>query len=536
MATDFDAVTVGAGFAGMYMLHKLRGLGLSARVFEAGDGLGGTWHWNRYAGARVDIESQEYGFSFDPALDREWQWSERYATQPELLRYVNHVADRYDLRRDIQLETRVTSAHYDEGQNEWRIITNKHDDVRARFCIMATGCLSTPKEIDLDGIDDFAGAIYKTFAWPREGVDFSGQSVGVIGTGSSAIQSIPVIAAQAAHVTVFQRTPNYCVPAHNGEIPAEKLADWDTNRASYRAEAKASPFGALFRGGEAMITEVPRAESEAEYERRWDVGGLQMLAAYPDVGVDPAANAIAADFFARKIASIVKDPVTADLLTPKTYPLGTKRLCVDTGYYATFNLPHVNLVDLGNSPIDRVIETGIRTKDGDHAFDAIVLATGFDAMTGTLGKIDIVGRDGQLLRDKWADGPHTYLGLMIAGFPNLFTITGPGSPSVLTNMIMSIEQHVEWISDCIAHLGDHQQVTIEATRHAEATWVAHVNEVADTTLYPQANSWYMGANVPGKPRVFLPYVGGFPVYVEACNDVVTKGYEGFVISGALGRG
>jgi cyclohexanone monooxygenase len=530
MASDFDAVIVGAGFAGMYMLHKLRGLGLSARVYEAGDGIGGTWHWNRYPGARVDIESQEYGFSFDADLDREWQWSERYATQPELLRYVNHVADRFDLHRDIQLDTRVTSAHFDEATNEWRVATDQGDDVRARFCIMATGCLSTPKEIDLEGLEDFAGTVYKTFAWPRDGVDFSGQRVGVIGTGSSAIQSIPVIASEAAQLTVFQRTPNYCVPAHNGPIPTEKLADWGANRAAYRTEAKASPFGALFRGGEALITEVPLVESEAEYERRWGVGGLQMLAAYPDVGVDPKANAIAADFFARKIAAIVKDPVTADALTPKSYPLGTKRLCVDTGYYATFNEAHVSLVDLRKTPIVSITTSGVKTADGYHDFDAIVLATGFDAMTGTLNKIDIVGRGGKSLRDKWADGPLTYLGLMIAGFPNLFTITGPGSPSVLTNMIMSIEQHVEWISDCIAHLD--QQAIIEATPEAETTWVAHVNEVADTTLYPQANSWYMGANVSGKPRVFLPYVGGLDLYTAACNDVVAKGYEGFVISGA----
>ncbi|MFM9852107.1 MAG: flavin-containing monooxygenase [Sphingomonadaceae bacterium] len=532
MATQFDAVIVGAGFAGMYMLHKLRGQGLSARVYEAGDGLGGTWHWNRYPGARVDIESQEYGFSFDEALDREWQWSERYATQPELLAYVNHVADRFDLRRDIQLETRVTAAHYDEAANEWRVQTDQGDDVRARYCIMATGCLSTPKEIDLEGIGDFTGTVYKTFAWPREGVDFTGQRVGVIGTGSSAIQSIPVIAAQAAQLTVFQRTPNYCVPANNGPIPPEKLADWDANRAAYRAEAKASPYGALFRGGEAMITEVSRDESDAEYERRWQIGGLQTLTAYVDVGVDLKANAIAADFFARKIASIVKDPETADKLTPKTYPLGTKRLCVDTGYYATFNEPHVSLVDLRATPIDRITATGIKTSAGEHAFDALVLATGFDAMTGTLTKIDIVGRAGLSLRDKWADGPLTYLGLMIAGFPNLFTITGPGSPSVLTNMIMSIEQHVEWIADCIDHLETHQQRVIEAMPQAEAQWVAHVNEVADTTLYPQANSWYMGANVPGKPRVFLPYVGGLNLYTDACNDVVAKGYQGFVIGGA----
>ncbi len=525
---QIDAIVVGAGFAGMYMLHKLRGQGLSVRVIEAGEGVGGTWFWNRYPGARVDIHSMEYSFSFDPALEREWRWSERYAPQAELLKYANHVADRYDLRRDIQFSTRVVSAHYDADAARWDVTTDSGESWSARWCIMATGCLSTPKDIDFAGLQDFAGTIYKTFEWPREGVDFTGQRVAVIGTGSSAIQSIPVIAEQAAQLTVYQRTPNYSVPAWNGPISDETHADWDANRDAYRAAARLQGIAANVDAGEALALETPLAEVHAEFERRWAIGGFTVATGFADTGVDLAANKIAADFVAGKIRGIVADPVTAEKLIPKSYPFATKRLCVDTGYYATFNRANVALVDLTETPIETLTPAGIRTSAGETAFDAVVLATGFDAMTGTLAKIDIRGRGGVPLAEKWAHGPLTYLGLMVAGFPNLFLITGPGSPSVLTNMMMSIEQHVEFIADAIHWLGGHQRTTIEASADAEAGWVAHVAEVAGTTLYPLANSWYMGANVPGKPRVFLPYVGGFPAYVEACNDVAARDYAGFV--------
>ena len=530
MRQDFDAVVVGAGFAGMYMLHKLRGLGLSARVIEAGTGVGGTWYWNRYPGARVDIQSMEYSFSFDPELEREWRWSERYAPQEELLRYANHVADRYDLRRDIQFETRVESAHWDGAGERWMVSTDRGDSLRARWMVMATGCLSTPKQIDIAGMGDFAGAIYKTFEWPSAGVDFSGQRVGVIGTGSSAIQSIPVIAEQAAQLTVFQRTPNYCAPAWNAPIAPETYADWDANRDSYRAAARGQMVAALFDPEERTAAEMTPAEHEAEFARRWEKGGLPMMSMFADVLTEPDANQVAADLMARKIRSIVTDPATAEKLVPKTYPIATKRLCVDTGYYATFNRANVALVDLRETPIERITADGVRTAAGEVALDAIVLATGFDAMTGTLERMDICGRGGLSLKDKWAHGPLTYLGLTIAGFPNLFLVTGPGSPSVLTNMMMSIEQHVEWIADCIGHMATRQLGVIEATPQAEAEWVAHVGEVAETTLFPQANSWYMGANVPGKPRVFLPYVGGFPEYVAACEAAVADGYRGFAMA------
>ena len=531
-AAQVDAIVVGAGFAGLYMLHKLLQLGLSARVIEAGDGVGGTWFWNRYPGARVDINSMEYSFSFAPDLEREWRWSERYAPQEELLRYANHVADRFDLRGDIQLETRVTAATWSEAALRWTVTTDRGDVFSARWCVMATGCLSTPKAIDIAGLEDFAGPVYRTFAWPREGVDFSGQRVGVIGTGSSAIQSIPVIAAQAAHLTVFQRTPNYSVPAWNGPIAPETYADWDAHRETYRATARGQPFAALTEGSEHTAAELSPKQKSAEFERLWQVGGLQMMTLFADLIVEPEANRAAADLFADKIRSLVSDPTTAEALVPKTYPVATKRMCVDTGYYEAFNRPNVALVDMRATPIERITATGVRTTEREVPLDALVLATGFDAMTGTLTRIDIRGRGGQSLADKWAEGPRTYLGLTVAGFPNLFTVTGPGSPSVLTNMIMSIEQHVEWIADCIAWMRERQCAAIEASEAAETGWVAHVAEVAEPTLFPQADSWYMGANVPGKPRVFLPYVGGFPAYVEACNAVAVNDYAGFVTASA----
>ncbi len=528
---SYDAVIVGAGFSGLYMLHKLRGMGLSARVYEAGTGVGGTWYWNRYPGARVDIESQEYSYSFSPELDDEWVWSERYATQPELMRYLNHVADRFDLRPDIQLETRVTAAHFDESSNRWTMTTDQGETVSARYCVMATGCLSVANEPAFQGADTFKGKSWHTGDWPRGGVDFTGQRVGVIGTGSSAIQSIPIIAEQAAHVTVFQRTPNFSVPAHNGPVDPQLAADWKANRAQYRKEARENGFGIrAVASGETPALEATPEERKAAYDARWAIGGFALLGAYNDLIMDTDANATAAEFVREKIRGIVNDPQVAEKLAPKSFPIGSKRLCVDTGYYATFNRDNVSLVDLGEEAIEAIEATGIRTSAGIYEVDAIVYAIGFDAMTGALGKIDVRGRGGALLSDAWAAGPRTYLGLMIAGFPNMFIVTGPGSPSVLCNMAVAIEQHVEWIAGCIDWMGARQMGAIEATETAQDDWVAHVNEVADTTVYPLANSWYMGANVPGKPRVFMPYIGGFPVYRDKCNEVAANGYEGFAVS------
>jgi cyclohexanone monooxygenase len=527
----FDAVIVGAGFAGLYMLHRLRGLGLTARVYEAGAGVGGTWYWNRYPGARCDVESMDYSYSFSDELQQEWRWTERYAAQPEILKYANHVADRFDLRRDIQFETRVTSAVFDEAAGRWTIETDRGDRVAARFCIMATGCLSDAQVPDFKGLETFEGQWYHTGKWPHEGVDFTGRRVGIIGTGSSAIQSIPIIARQAAHLFVFQRTPNYSMPAQNAPLDPEYERRVKEHYADFRRQARESRVGFVVdRSGDSALA-VPEEEREREYEKRWRRGGLGFSAAYSDLLVSQEANDTAAEFFRAKIRAIVRDPAVAELLCPKSYPLGTKRLCVDTGYYATFNRDNVTLVDVSRVPIEAITPTGVRTGDAEYAVDALVFATGFDAMTGALLNIDIRGRAGRPLREMWAEGPRTYLGIAVAGFPNLFMITGPGSPSVLSNMIVSIEQHVDWIADCLTYLDRHGHATIEPTADAQEAWVRHVDEVGHMTLYPLAPSWYMGANIPGKPRIFMPYIGGVGVYRQKCDEVAAKGYEGF----ALGR-
>ena len=509
-SVELDVAVVGAGFSGLSLLHKLRGLGLTAHAWEAGDGVGGTWYWNRYPGARVDIESQEYSYSFSEELQDDWKWSERYAAQPELLRYLNHVADRFDLRRDITFNTRVASARFDEGSGRWTLTTDAGETISARFCVMATGCLSVPNEPNFPGQADFEGPTYHTGRWPHEGVDFTGKRVAVIGTGSSAIQSIPQIARQAAQVTIFQRTPNYSVPAHNGPIDPAVVQAWNANRAENRQLQRLSAGGFISSDAtELLSVEVSDEVRHKTYEQRWARGGFA-------------------------IRERVKDPAVAEKLSPRGYPWGTKRLCVDIDYYETYNRPNVTLVDLRETPLDRITATGVRTAEADYPADAIVFAIGFDAMTGALARIDIRGREGIVLKDEWAAGPRTYLGLMVAGFPNLFTVTGPGSPSVLSNMVVSIEQHVDWICDCIGYLGNRQLGVIEASPEAQEAWVAHVNEVADQTLYKQANSWYLGANVPGKPRVFMPYAGGVGVYRELCDGIAARGYEGFVLQPAGG--
>ena len=536
-AESYDAVVVGAGFAGMYLLHRLRGLGLSVRVYEQGDGVGGTWYWNRYPGARCDVESMQYSYSFSDELQQEWDWSERYAPQPEILKYANHVADRFNLRPDISFNTRVAQAAFDEATRLWSVSTtdsgNATKTVTATYVILATGCLSNARMPDIKGLNDFKGQVYHTGHWPHAPVDFTGQRVAVIGTGSSAIQSVPVIAAQASHLTVFQRTANFSIPARNAPLTSDERDTFRSNYPEIRRKAREEMRNGIYQ-------EVPDRgalddgdnERRARYETRWTRGGLTFTAAYNNIALDQAANDTAADFVRGKIAEIVRDPQTAKLLQPDNHPIGSKRICVDTEYYATFNRPNVTLVDIKTSGIDEILPNAVRVGGKDYEVDALVLATGFDAMTGSVAKIDIRGRDGQTLNQKWAEGPRTYLGLMSAGFPNLFVITGPGSPSVLSNMIVSIEQHVDWITDCVAYMRGRGFQTMEAEREAEDKWVAHVNEVAHGTLYPQANSWYMGANVPGKPRIFMPYIGGVGVYRQICNDVAAKGYEGFRMTSA----
>jgi cyclohexanone monooxygenase len=529
----YDAVVVGAGFAGMYMLHRLRGLGFSARVYEQGDGVGGTWYWNRYPGARCDVESMQYSYSFSDELQQQWDWSERYAPQPEILKYANHVADRFDLRRDIEFSTRVERAVFDEGTNLWSVTTSQGDTVTARHVILATGCLSNARMPDIKGLKEFKGEVYHTGHWPHHPVDFTGKRVGVIGTGSSAIQSVPVIADQASHLTVFQRTANFSIPARNAALTAEERESFRSRYPEIRRFAREES-----RNG--IVQELPDRgalddgdnERRAKYEERWAKGGLTFMGIYNNLALDKAANDTAAGFVRGKIAEIVRDPGTAKLLQPNDHPIGSKRICIDSDYYAAFNRPNVSLVDIKSSGIDAILPNAVRVGGKDYEVDALVLATGFDAMTGSVAKIDIVGRDGLTLNRKWAEGPRTYLGLMSAGFPNLFVITGPGSPSVLSNMIVSIEQHVDWIADCIGFMRDRGFAAMEAERDAEDKWVAHVSEVAHGTLYPQANSWYMGANIPGKPRIFMPYIGGVGVYRQICNDVAAKGYEGFAMTAA----
>jgi cation diffusion facilitator CzcD-associated flavoprotein CzcO len=525
-----DVVVVGAGFSGMYLLHRLRGMNLSAVVFEAGTDVGGTWYWNRYPGARVDVESLAYSYSFSEELEQEYEWEERYPTQPEILRYAQHVADRFDLRRDIYFRTRVTAAAYDEDEATWTVRTEHGDAVTARFFVMATGCLSASKLPEIPGLSRYRGATYHTAHWPHEGVDFTGMRVGIIGTGSSGVQSIPVIAEQAADLTVFQRTPAYSLPARNRKLRPDEIAEMKANYRAFRQAQRESGFGLPTPIPTKSALEVSEEERNAVYEQAWEAGSLvAILTAYTDLTTSQEANDTAKAFVHRKIHEIVKDPQTAQDLCPD-YPLGTKRPCLDTNYYETYNRDNVHLVNLRRTPIVEITERGVRCSDREYEFDAIVYATGFDAMTGALTNVDIRGKDGLSIKEAWHAGPRTYLGIASAGFPNLFMITGPGSPSVLSNMIVSIEQHVDWVLDAIDHLGRNGLKAMEPTLEAQDAWVDHVNEIASYTLYPKANSWYMGANVPGKPRVFMPYAGGVGEYRKKCDEVAARGYEGFVLS------
>lgn len=522
-----DAVVIGAGFAGLYMLYRLRKLGLSARAFEAGDGVGGTWYWNRYPGARCDVESMQYSYSFSDELQQEWKWSERYPRQEEILAYINHVADRFDLRPDIQLLTRVTDARYDENQQLWTVGTDRGDRVTARFLISAGGCLSAARVPDVPGLADFQGNWYHTGNWPHEPVDFTGKRVAVIGTGSSGIQIIPAIARQARELVVFQRTPNFSIPAWNRPLPEDEQQAWKANYPQHRSKARTTRSGILYQYSDKSTWDVEEAERQQEYERRWATGGANFTHAFNDIFIDRKANDSAAEFVRNKIRAIVTDPKVASMLAPTDHAIGTKRICVDTEYYKTFNLPHVRLADLRAAPIEAVTAAGIRTQAASYELDAIVFATGYDAVTGALDRIDIRGKGGQSLKEKWSHGPRTYLGLMPAGFPNLFLITGPGSPSILTNVVVAIEQHVDWIARCLERMQAQGLQVAEAQPDAEEEWVNHVNEVASRTLFPTTNSWYMGANIPGKPRAFLPYVGGFATYTGICEQVISENYKGF---------
>ena len=531
-AETVDAVVVGAGFSGMYQLHKLRDMGLSVKVFEAGEDVGGTWYWNRYPGARVDIESMAYSFSFSKELEQDWVWSEKYSPQPELLRYAQHVAERFDLKRDISFNTRVASAHFDEDNDQWLVTTECGRRVRARYLVMATGVLSAAKTPDIAGRDSYKGETYQTGLWPKEGVDFTGKRVAIIGTGSSAVQSIPLIAEEADELVVYQRTAAYSTPAFNRPLTNSEIDTMKGNYDQYRQEQRLSPAGIINPERQLeRVMDVPKEERQRRFEEAWDEGLLTgLMSTFSDIQLDEDANHEVAEFIRDRIRNTVKDKQTADDLTPKAYPYATKRPCIDTNYYETYNRENVSLVNLRRTPIETITETGIETSDGAREFDAIVYATGFDAMTGPLLRVDIRGRGGKRLVDAWIDGPRSYLGIAIHGFPNLFTITGPSSPSVLSNMLVSIEQHVDWVSDCIGWMNENGKTAIEPSDAAERDWAEHTAHLAGMTLFPQADSWYMGANVPGKPRMFLAYVGGVGAYRLICDQIAATGYHGFDVN------
>ncbi|MDO8976713.1 NAD(P)/FAD-dependent oxidoreductase [Reyranella sp.] len=527
---ECDVVVVGAGFGGLYALHRMREIGLAVRGIEAAPDVGGTWYWNRYPGARCDVPSLFYSYSWSPELRREWRWTNRYAGQEEILNYARFAADRLDLRRLIQFDTRVAGATFDEPTARWVVETDRGDRLRARFVIMATGGLSVPNTPDIPGVADFAGEIYHTARWPQEPVDFEGKRVGIIGTGSSGVQAIPMIAKAARQLVVFQRTPNFSVPAHNRPLTDEDHRGFDDGLDSYLSSLEQSDFGRV--PPTAFTAEVPPRDVQwARYEQLWREGGSGgFLKAFPNILVHPDVNEVCADFVRQKIRETVKDPKTAETLSPSGYPFGVKRLCVDTDYFDTYNRPNVELVNLREEPIEKITANAVDTAARHFDLDALVFATGFDAVTGALLAVDIRGREGATLKDAWSEGPRTYLGLTVAGFPNLFTITGPGSPSVIGNVITNCEYHVDWIAECLTHMRRHDLATIEPDGEAQIAWGRHVAEVADRTLFPKANSWYLGVNIPGKPRVFMPYIG--EGYRTTCKEIVADGYRGFRFGGS----
>lgn len=532
--SEVDVVVIGAGFAGLRSLHTLREMGLSVAVLEAGDGIGGVWFWNRYPGARCDVESYDYSYGFSEELQQEWRWSERYATQPEILRYVEHVADKFDLRRDVHLNQRMTQARFDEEDSRWDVTTEDGIRCRATYLVMAVGNLSTTKAPELPGLSDFTGRILHTATWPREGVELNGQRMGIVGTGSSGMQLVPIAAQRAEHLTVFQRTPNFSVPAANALLSDERDAEVKAHYVERREAARWSPSGLGFKPNKQSAKEVSAQERQETYERAWNGMGFGFVLAFYDLLLDQESNDTAADFIRAKIAEVVHDPQTRDKLMPVGFPFGAKRPSVDSGYFTAFNRPNVALVDVRSDPIEKVTATGIRTASGDHPLDILVFATGFDAMTGSLLRPQIIGRGGRTLREHWSAGPRTFLGPFIAGFPNLFVIAGPGSPSLLSNVLLSIEQHVDWLAALLLRMRENATEVFEATREAEEGWVAHVNERADATLYPKAQSYYMGDEMPGKPRVFMPYVGGVRAYRRILKKVLADGYDGLALTAGSG--
>ena len=524
---DVDVVVVGAGFSGLYLLYRLRKAGFSTRVFERGGDVGGTWYWNRYPGARCDVESLQYSYSFDEQLQQDWHWPEKFSAQPDILAYANHVADRFNLKKDIEFNIEVKASWFDENLKTWKITTNTGEEINAQYFIMATGCISTTQIPNIKGLSDYVGNTFHTGDWPHEKVDFSGQSIAVIGTGSSGIQSIPVLAKQAKKLTVFQRTPNYSIPSQNEPMTKKYERSWKDVYSERRKEMRYSAHGSLKDLNDVPALSVDKDQRQELYTKRWAIGGTGFLGSFNDLLTNADANYTAAEYVRQQIKRVVKDKETAEILCPRSYPIGTKRICIDTGYFETYNRENVKLVDISKKPIQRLVTDGIIVDDQLYPFDSIIFATGFDAMTGSIFNVDIKGRDGLALKEKWNAGPKTYLGLMSASFPNLFMITGPGSPSVKSNMIMSIEQHVDLVIETLLSMRRKGLSVVEPELEAENKWVDHVQEVANKTLFPQANSWYMGANIPGKPRLFMPYIGGVGAYREICEEIVANNYRGF---------
>jgi len=533
-------LVVGAGFAGMYILKMLKDAGYNVLVVEEADGVGGTWYWNRYPGARCDVPSLEYSYGFSDDLQQEWEWSSKYSTQPEILEYANHVANRFDLKRYIRFGQRVMSATYLEETKSWYVVTSSGNQFESKYCIMATGSISAINKPKFAGLDSFKGDWYLTGRWPHENVDLSGKSVGIIGTGSTGVQTIPMIAEKAKQLTVFQRTANYSIPARNRSLGPEEVKEIKSNYGAVRERQRQTKAGIMVRieedfdnymtvnPGMKSALEVSEDERAKEYQQRWEKGFHGFLAGYTDIGLNENANETAAEFVRSKIRETVKDPATAEILSPKD-TIGCKRLCADTNYFETYNKENVSLIDLNQTPIETLVPEGIKTSEKVFELDVVIFATGFDALTGALTSIDISGKEGRKLADKWADGPRSFLGLTVEGFPNMFTITGPGSPAVLGNVLMAIEQHVEWVFQCINDMESSGKTEIEADMIAEDEWMDHVEDLASETLRYSCNSWYVGANVPGKKRVFMPYTGGYDVYRKRCKDIADHGYAGFIL-------
>jgi cation diffusion facilitator CzcD-associated flavoprotein CzcO len=523
---NFDAIVIGAGVSGLYQLYRLRELGLSVRCLEDGSGVGGTWYWNRYPGCRFDSESETYGYTFSEELQQEWDWKEHYSGQPENERYLNFVADKFDLRRDIEFNSHVTSAVYGESTNRWDIQVENGKRYRAQFLVAAVGILSARYIPPFEGINSFKGESYHTSRWPKEKVDFTGKRVGVIGTGATAVQLIPIIAKEVAHLTVFQRTPNYCAPLRNSLVSEENQRRFKATYDEIRKKCHETPAGFPYDFDRRNALEVPREERLALYEELWALPGFKKwLGNFRDIMTDRRANEDFAEFVRNKIRARVKDPIVAEKLVPKDHPFGSKRIPLETEYYEAYNRDNVLLVDVREAPIERITPKGIKTSDGEYEFDVIIYATGFDAITGALTRLDLRGVGGQTIKDKWANGPRTYLGIQTAGFPNFFI----ASNTAFCNYTVCAEHVVEWITDCIRHIRENVYLRIAPSVEAEDAWVAHANELGRQTLLSDAKSWFVGDNIPGKAHAILLYANTAPAYRAKCAEVAAKGYEGFVL-------